>query len=496
MRHRVREHLPTNRSHLSNVASEDDRDGRYSSPSLTSLAPSAENAQPLPEHLRRSFEPGFGHDFSQVRIYADEQAGTSAAAVDARAYTVGQDIVFGAAQYAPDTPAGQMLIAHELSHVVQQRGASAGSASEGQELEQSDAAYEREADHAATRVMAGHTGVLLSPLTTGVQVQRYPHIPTTVYPIEPVDPIAESEHAQRDATDALDYVNDFYGKVNRCLDLAHGAESTAIDIFSRITSTPDAPDLATEVAMALLNAGFSAVGGWDLIEKGLTRGVFARNVSRLERGLGDKIGTRAVDELKKLGPSERDVEVGKYLTEMAKEGVGVGRESREKSEKAKQDTEAGRSTETANKSAEKSLIEWGLHVAMAAQEQEIAKANLLKLRDDPTYRGRLLEEMRDALGAPPDLIAMGKAVDQAERNYELALYKKRFGPGSGVHIDEIGDTGGNVYGRHLGGGGDSMDRVVERICELQGWPKDELRVGEWLEAPVVKQRHAVSGKFA
>jgi len=69
----------------------------------------------------RSFmEPRFGHDFSGVRIHTDARAAESARSVNALAYTVGNDIVFGAGQYAPANPEGQKLLAHELTHVVQQ----------------------------------------------------------------------------------------------------------------------------------------------------------------------------------------------------------------------------------------------------------------------------------------------------------------------------------------------------------------------------------------
>lgn len=63
------------------------------------------------------FEPRLGRDLSQVRIHTDKQA---AQAVNARAFTVGNDIVFGVGQYAPGTTAGRQMLAHELTHVVQQ----------------------------------------------------------------------------------------------------------------------------------------------------------------------------------------------------------------------------------------------------------------------------------------------------------------------------------------------------------------------------------------
>ncbi len=76
--------------------------------------------QPLPESARTFFEPRFGRDFSRVRVHTNSHAAESANAVKARAYTVGRDIVFGAGQYVPVTSAGQRLLAHELTHVVQQ----------------------------------------------------------------------------------------------------------------------------------------------------------------------------------------------------------------------------------------------------------------------------------------------------------------------------------------------------------------------------------------
>jgi hypothetical protein len=75
---------------------------------------------PLPESTRSFFEPRFGADFSQVRIHTCSTADRTAGAINARAFTKGQDIVFAANQYAPGTTRGKRLLAHELTHVVQQ----------------------------------------------------------------------------------------------------------------------------------------------------------------------------------------------------------------------------------------------------------------------------------------------------------------------------------------------------------------------------------------
>ena len=78
--------------------------------------------QPLAQSARRTLEPGFGHEFSGVRVHDDSRAAESASAVDALAYTEGNHIVFGAGQYAPDTQGGNRLLAHELTHTIQQTG--------------------------------------------------------------------------------------------------------------------------------------------------------------------------------------------------------------------------------------------------------------------------------------------------------------------------------------------------------------------------------------
>jgi hypothetical protein len=73
----------------------------------------------MPQSVRSYFEPRFGHGFANVRLHTDSRAAQLAGAVDARAFTVGQDVVFGAGQYDPSSVEGRTLIAHELAHVLQ-----------------------------------------------------------------------------------------------------------------------------------------------------------------------------------------------------------------------------------------------------------------------------------------------------------------------------------------------------------------------------------------
>lgn len=76
--------------------------------------------QPLLGASRDYFEPRFGYDFSQVRVHTDDAAAGLTRAVNARAFTLGEDVVFGSGQYAPEQDEGKKLLAHELAHVIQQ----------------------------------------------------------------------------------------------------------------------------------------------------------------------------------------------------------------------------------------------------------------------------------------------------------------------------------------------------------------------------------------
>jgi hypothetical protein len=109
------------------------------------------NGQPLDTNARSALEPRFGRDFSNVRVHTDHPASDSAQEIQARAYTVGNHVVFGDGQYDPSTKAGQNLLAHELTHVVQQQR---GVHLKGEIGEAGDT-YEREADAVANAVTDG-----------------------------------------------------------------------------------------------------------------------------------------------------------------------------------------------------------------------------------------------------------------------------------------------------------------------------------------------------
>ena len=78
------------------------------------------SGQPLDHHTLEFMESRFGHDFSKVRVHHDRKAAASAQSVNARAYTLGSHVVFGPGEYAPNHSTGRHLLAHELTHTIQQ----------------------------------------------------------------------------------------------------------------------------------------------------------------------------------------------------------------------------------------------------------------------------------------------------------------------------------------------------------------------------------------
>jgi hypothetical protein len=109
---------------------------------------------PLDHGTRGEMERLFDHNFSRVRVHSDDAAARSANALGARAYTLGNDIAFSADAYAPRTREGRHLLAHELAHTMQQRGAAPASESAIQVGSESSP-LEAEADSIADAVAAG-----------------------------------------------------------------------------------------------------------------------------------------------------------------------------------------------------------------------------------------------------------------------------------------------------------------------------------------------------
>ncbi len=129
--------------------------------------------RPLDASTRAIFEPLFGHDFSRVRVHDDAQAAESARAVNARAYTVGHEVVFGAGAYAPLVSVGRRLLAHELTHVLQQEARRASCSPGSPYSNPESESLEAEANSFAERGWTAGCRALGAPLTAP-SLQRKP----------------------------------------------------------------------------------------------------------------------------------------------------------------------------------------------------------------------------------------------------------------------------------------------------------------------------------
>jgi hypothetical protein len=131
--------------------------------------------RPLDADVRTDMEARLGHDFSDVRVHDDASASASAKAVNAHAYTVGNNVVFQREQYDPSSQAGRVTLAHELTHVVQQRSGPVDGTSVPGGIKLSDPSdrFEREAASNAERVMSAPSPVQTAALSSsGPAVQR------------------------------------------------------------------------------------------------------------------------------------------------------------------------------------------------------------------------------------------------------------------------------------------------------------------------------------
>ncbi|THE64835.1 DUF4157 domain-containing protein [Salinadaptatus halalkaliphilus] len=133
--------------------------------------------QPLDGTVQRALEERMDADFSDVRIHTGGTAAKAAEAIDAKAFTCGNDIVFNSGEYEPESPEGQHLLAHELAHVTQQNGGAPISMmpQEGADLEiDPDPQLEREADQAAEQALSGEEPLVVNRMGTDVHIQRMP----------------------------------------------------------------------------------------------------------------------------------------------------------------------------------------------------------------------------------------------------------------------------------------------------------------------------------
>jgi len=140
-------------------------------------APAPGGGRPLPDDLRARFEHSLSTDLGAVRVHSDAGAAAAADGHDARAFAHGQDIYFGAGEYAPDSPAGAALLAHEVAHTVQQRGEPDAAPQRQPRVSEPGAAAEAVADRAAAAMVAGAPAPAVG--SASLAIHRTPRYATT-----------------------------------------------------------------------------------------------------------------------------------------------------------------------------------------------------------------------------------------------------------------------------------------------------------------------------
>jgi hypothetical protein len=142
-------------------------------PSMVKNVVGSGGGSPLDRDTRGFMEARLGADFGDVRVHTDSRASDSAKSVQAYAYTVGNDVVFQSGKYQPESDSGKRMLAHELTHVVQQRsGPVAGTpATGGIKISHPSDRFEQAAEASADRVMSLNAP---APITGGApaSVQR------------------------------------------------------------------------------------------------------------------------------------------------------------------------------------------------------------------------------------------------------------------------------------------------------------------------------------
>jgi Domain of unknown function (DUF4157) len=128
----------------------------------------------LDSGTREDMEARFGHDFGDVRVHTDDQATESARSVNAHAYTVGSDVVFQRDRYAPGSEDGRKMLAHELTHVIQQRSGPVDGAPAPGGIRISDPSdpFERQAASTAEQIVSGPAPAAGSMAAPAPAVQR------------------------------------------------------------------------------------------------------------------------------------------------------------------------------------------------------------------------------------------------------------------------------------------------------------------------------------
>lgn len=334
------------------------------------------SGQRLDPGIQRTMESRFGGHFGDVRVHTDETAAKSARSLRAHAYTIGNNIVFGAGRYALHTHAGQRLLAHELTHVVQQS-------------QNGDLAVQRDVAVAQGREEPPR---IRERSKLGLQRQDRAVDPTARKAAEKAYAAAkEAEAINRDYTDAQTYVTDFYSTYARIQDDLAEAAHRAINKFSEISGIPDSRLKANltyqliRITLGILPGAGSIIRLFDVLSKGLTLAVEGSRLATIA-GVVAQRGAAGVFTATQPGVASERLAATAFLDTLSKF-----------------DSEGA---------------------AKIEQERIATRQIVEQLGKDPRFRNKVLSDIQHVLGPSP--IYEADAIQQFEQEYELQLYKQYY----------------------------------------------------------------------
>jgi len=214
-----------------------------------------DRGRPLDSHVRQEMEAGIGQPLGEVEIHTGELASHLASEQEARAFTVGRHVVFGAGQYQPGTLEGDAILAHELAHVVQQRGASPGKI----EGNGSQGGLEHDADQAVVgmarqrfgsipQALSGFTQLAGARMRSGLRIskcisaskgkteeERYEAVKDALSKAETGFKAAHYAIPDKEASEKALAVSEGFGKINSAI----GKFDAAVEIYDFVDSYND-----------------------------------------------------------------------------------------------------------------------------------------------------------------------------------------------------------------------------------------------------------------
>ena len=396
--------------------------------------------QPLDSNTRASLESRLGHDFSGVRVHMDGSATASAQVMEAQAYTLGRDIVFGYGTYNPSSQSGTGLLAHELVHVIQQ-SFSSGAAGCGQQ-----GVVQRRGQS--------------SPYATQAEVEQQ---------------IGRLHESLDDERRARSHIIEYYREQERLIDLTYDSTIMAIMAYDRWTEVKDDPGFDLLDVLDFLGSLFKAVRAFRPILGRLHASlppiprIHAPSVALPGEqvwvpkvGFGTVIGRAS-------SPGPLGTETWWDVGMSAAESIRAVEATRKIGGRATTGQEI--TAQLASKTAKRAHNEKVDALVRCSLEKGYFENTLDAVKKDPQYKGQLYDIFKESVGDLPD--PYGEEIEElkdAPEALELFLYKTRFGSGAGprcvgVRMCTSGLGSGPVMSKKIEGGSWTL-ALQDHIAEL------------------------------